>query len=302
MPDPIYPIRQNDTGQITAVLRDELGNALLIQGGSVLFEMALLEGGPLVVNAAAVIDDDGSAPLRGHAHYDWAPADTDTPGLYLAAFRATLAGEIQTFPNATYILVRITPDFPVTADPVVSFASNIELEDRLGIQLSPSEHERALRLLVRATGLVRRQARQHISAVTGDTFVTSGVWDERLRLPERPVSSVTSVELDGVVLVADVDYTLQGDELVRWSGWGGPTATVEVVYDHGYDVIPDEIKQVSLELVTRVWVNPGSVQSETSGAQTVAYANSGLGMLLTEEEKQTIAQMIGRKLGTVTLR
>jgi hypothetical protein len=300
-------VRQNDTASdLHAVLRDADGAAVDIQGiagSAIKFRMGPLEGGTLIVSDQNSVNDqvgDGSDGSKGRVHYSWVPADTDTDGLYLGTFRVTFAGaEVQSFPNGGFVLVRLTLDLPHPA--VAPFTTTLDLEDRLGLVLTSDEHQRGQRLLLRATELIRRQARQHISLVTGDVLLTSGSWGDRLRLPERPVVSVALVEVDGVTVPA-TDYHLEGDELVRLTAWGGPQAAVEVTYTHGYAEIPGEIQQVALECVTRIWVNPGSVQSETSGAQTVGYAHAGLGMLLTVEEKQTLAQLVGRKMGSVQMR
>jgi hypothetical protein len=79
-----------------------------LTGGAVRFHMRRADGGPVVVDAAAVLesvgDDDDSAVLR----YDWAVGDTLTPGLYDAEFEVTVAAKVISCPNDGYIAVTVT--------------------------------------------------------------------------------------------------------------------------------------------------------------------------------------------------
>lgn len=81
-----------------------------------------------------------------------------------------------------------------------------------------------------------------------------------LRLSRRPVTSVTSVTVDGSLIdAADYEisggsnlYRLSGDELSEWA-----SGKITVVYDAGYDPAPDDLKLAASKLVT-------SVNSETA--------------------------------------
>lgn len=170
------------------------------------------------------------------------------------------------------------------------------------------EQSRADKLLTQASGLIQAEARQRIELVTGDTLTVPGRTDARLRLPERPIVSVSSVTLDGETVITGVDpanYFQTADYLVRLSGWGLPDQALQVVYTHGYAVIPDEIKAVCCEQVVRAWVNPGNVLRESYGSDLVMYG-AGMtiptGLLLTPEEQRVIHYVLRRPAASVSLR
>lgn len=91
---------------VTATLR-AAGAAVNLTGGAVKFIMRSKGGGTVKVNAACVL----VTPASGIVRYDWALADTDTPGLYDAEFQFTDAGGLrQTFPNDGHLEVLVQPD------------------------------------------------------------------------------------------------------------------------------------------------------------------------------------------------
>jgi len=82
--------------------------------------MTPIAGGDPKVTEDADVDQngDGTDGTRGYVSYQWAADDTDTAGLFLSVWRVTFSGgEIQSYPNGGYVLVRITPaEFPTSAD------------------------------------------------------------------------------------------------------------------------------------------------------------------------------------------
>jgi hypothetical protein len=202
---------------------------------------------------------------------------------------------------------------------VAQFATAAELGDRLGLTLTNAEITRANALLTLASGLIQDGTKQTISLVTGEVFTRKGDYPNRIRLPQRPVVSVASVTLDGVALVAGTDFYLDGDELVRMnalpqasfglpnSGWGYPWKDIVVTYTHGYATIaiPTLVKTVCMEMVTRVWVNPGSVIQEAVAGTQVTYAPYSApprGLLLTKAEKAELNELLRRRAGSIGLR
>lgn len=112
-----------------------------------------------------------------------------------------------------------------------------DLSDLVGESISAAIETMLLEL---ATASVQAAAGQRIVAVTGDTVELLGTSDEWLRLPERPVTGVTAVTIDGDVVT---NYALRKDSLYRSYGWRGASlewgsgdlpTVVEVTYDHGY--------------------------------------------------------------------
>lgn len=105
MPQPDYTIRQNDSGEaITAILKDAAGDAVDLTDATLVFQLARIAGGGLVVEADAEFSGDGS---DGGVSYTWQAEDTAAAGWYLASWRVTLDGVIQTYPLGTYTLVQI---------------------------------------------------------------------------------------------------------------------------------------------------------------------------------------------------
>jgi hypothetical protein len=312
-----FVLRQNDTASvITGVLRDQNDDPVDIASATIKFRMTPADGGDPKVDATAANDQngDGSDGSKGNVSYEWQAADTDTPGYYLADWTVTYSGgKIQAFPNATHILVQVTADEPVAE--TTRFANSADLQDWLGVELTAAEHVRAAKLLADATGLVQKAARQTISRVTNDELTRPGAYADRIRLPERPVVSVSEVELDGVTLVADDEWYLDGDELVRtgvWApsedrfatfggGWGDPSQVLVVTYTHGFDPIPETVKAICLQAVARVWTNPAMVQQENYGPMQTMYL-PGQGLLLTDHEIQAVRQAVGRTAASTVLR
>lgn len=115
MPEPNFYVKQGDTASvISATLTDDDDSPVNIQSANIHYSMAPIEGGIPTITLGTAINDqvgDGSDGSRGDVHYPWVPPDTDTPGLYIAEWQVTYAsGDIQTFPNGYYSLVRITPE------------------------------------------------------------------------------------------------------------------------------------------------------------------------------------------------
>jgi len=130
-------------------------------------------------------------------------------------------------------------------------------------------------LLNTASGVVRGVVGQELSAVEDDVLAimgTSSVW---LTLPERPVTEVTGVEVDGEAVT---DYKRFGARLWRAGGWrtcpSEPTA-VEVTYSHGWtagDWRLETARSMVLTLAANKLKNPASVESEAIDDYRVRYA------------------------------
>jgi hypothetical protein len=107
----MFLIKQNDTLPVfEALLKTQVEDQdpvpVDLTGASVVFKMQPSDGGPLKVNAPAVILD----ALTGNVEYQWIPADTDTVGSYLAEFEVTfLSGKLLSFPTVGYLTVQVVP-------------------------------------------------------------------------------------------------------------------------------------------------------------------------------------------------
>ena len=208
---------------------------------------------------------------------------------------------------------------------MAQFATHDDLATRLGLIFSQAEQTRADALLTSASALIQDEAKQVIALVTNDVWETPGTTDEVIRLPERPVVSVASVTLDGQPLVQGTDWYLDGDSIRRipvvttvltgglideaftfplGTGFGWPAQTLAITYTHGYATIPGTVKEICLEAVVRVWVNPGSVAREAVGNTLTVYDNnrfSPSGMLLTDDEKKALRRFFGRTAKSIQI-
>lgn len=212
-----------------------------------------------------------------------------------------------------------TPIQNIAATVVASFATAADLAERLGLTLTDDEETRATALLARASGLICDEAKQDIVLVEDDTLTRQGTTDERILLPERPVVSVASVTLDGGALTEGGAWYLDGNEIVRkgWTlmlggelygcrGFGWESQELVIVYTHGYDddEIPPLLKEIAVEMVVRVWVNPGSVIQESiagEGATYAPYSAPPRGLLVTAAEASQLRRMFGRKARSINI-
>lgn len=201
--------------------------------------------------------------------------------------------------------------------PLTPFATHTDLEARLGVSLSPAEQTRADTLLADASDLVRLAAKQQISEVADDVLTRRGLYGDRLRLPQRPVTSVDSITYQFVetlapeapLLLETDEYYLEGNDLVRYAqgSWFGPEYQLVITYTHGYSSPPILAKTTAIEAVVRVWVNPGSVISEMHGSESFTYsggASNPAGLALTEDECYTLEREYssGGRSGSIGLR
>lgn len=159
--------------------------------------------------------------------------------------------------------------------------------------------ERAMLALETATGWVQDHTGQRLTPVTGDTVTLTAGWPtQELELPERPVTSVTSVTVSGVTYSAASDFTLYQNTLQtgwydagrrgRWSYW---PQFVTVVYSHGYSTCPQGIRGVILSAAARIIGNPeGHGASSIGGMSFGGAASSGS---LSDAEKVSLRNYRG---------
>lgn len=128
-----------------------------------------------------------------------------------------------------------------------------------------------------ATAAIRNYTNQKISEVVDDTITIDGHGRKEIYLPEIPVQSVTSVTENGISLVETVDFVLgQFGILHRLNGyvWLEGFNNIEIVYTHGYSVIPEAIKQVAIRSAARAY-QAGLRARETEGVPGVAALKLG---------------------------
>lgn len=156
-------------------------------------------------------------------------------------------------------------------------AAATDLQDR-GIDTSNTAAIEAF--LAAASAAVRHAAGSPISEVTSTVTIPAATknW---LRLPGGPVTEVTSVEIDGVVVG---DWELIGERLWRPAGWAEDDlpAVVTVTYTQGFDDVPADIVDLVCSLVglalsrkSESYASRGDVESEGIDDYRVSYASGG---------------------------
>lgn len=186
---------------------------------------------------------------------------------------------------------------------MAQFATAADLAELLGETFDATRTAQANAALELASATIQGWTRQTIELVAGDTVTLRGTWDEELVLPQRPVVAVTAVSVDGTALTAD-DWRLWGSSLVRvgYGNWAGPDVAVAVTYSHGWAVIPDVIRAVTMQIAVRLMANPGLVQAESIGTYSVTYGSeAGGGGALTIDE-QALLGPFRRRTATVPIR
>ena len=158
------------------------------------------------------------------------------------------------------------PDAPAPFATPAELASYLQRSAFTGDELT-----RAELLLDLASAAMRVYTGRTLSAVVGDTVVLDGTYSALLRLPNYPVTTLTSITAEGI-LVPSTDYLLYADAgMVRrttgW-GWGWTYGGVTVVYSHGYAEGSAEmltLKGICLGLASATLGNPDNLKSEQIG-------------------------------------
>lgn len=152
-------------------------------------------------------------------------------------------------------------------------------------------------LVAQASAIIRNYCRQTFDLVADDEVDLRGTNSSRLKLPERPVVSVSVVEINGVAvstyrLVRDTlirtgPSATQFDATVPGGSWGGPSYTVTVTYTHGFTTGTDQmatLKGVCLQVAARAASNPQHLHNFASDGTSLGFDTAGpLGLTAAEQ-------------------
>lgn len=164
-------------------------------------------------------------------------------------------------------------------------------------------------LLETATGVVQGITLQRIVQATS-TVQVMGVTDSWLDLPERPVTAVSGVELDGAVVTVGTDpdeYKRVGSRLWRGNGWAmyvDTPSVVEVVYTHGYAAGAQDLqyaRQIVLMLAAQGYSNPTGVTGFSIDDYREQYAQSVSAGAVPDDVRRELRRRYGRRGGLVRL-
>lgn len=154
------------------------------------------------------------------------------------------------------------------------------------------DEERAGLFLRIASGEVRGYTGQLFDYVEDDTAILNGRGTKVLLLPELPVLAVTELlEAYATGDEAAIDGPLADKPVWEWDEDGiieridggvfrRRRRWYRVIYDHGYETVPDEVKSVVLRAAGRAFENPEGIRQETLGrySYTLAGEQAGIGL------------------------
>jgi hypothetical protein len=145
----------------------------------------------------------------------------------------------------------------------------------LAVKVGKSADDPKLLFALRAASRrFRGQVGHPVILVTGDEVVLDGTGRESVLLPVWPTTAVTSVVLDGTELAEGSDYSWSDAGILRRADcgrWPDRLRCLQVVYDHGWADIPEDIQEVVLERAEATFTIPVGVQSKAVGGQSVTF-------------------------------
>jgi hypothetical protein len=163
--------------------------------------------------------------------------------------------------------------------------------------------------LASASAMIRGWTRQTISRVVDDTVSLRAPagYERELVLPQRPVQSVSRVEINGVPLV---DWVLSSDRLLRYCGWRylpgrAPyldPGLVTVTYTHGWAEVPEDVRAVCLDIASMTITNPSGLRTVQIDDYSRTFAAETIGSGTLSEAHKSILSDYRRRVGTVGLR
>ena len=135
----------------------------------------------------------------------------------------------------------------------MGFCSVSDVSTFLGKTLLVTDAQ-ALQAIAEATAVIQNYCNQALLQVSTDVILLDGTGSTKLFLPELPVATITSVEVDSVSLVA-TDYSLaENGVLWRLYGvWPVGARNIEVTFDHGYASVPEDLKGVCYRSAARLY-------------------------------------------------
>ncbi|MDX3661322.1 mobile element protein [Streptomyces sp. ID05-26A] len=160
---------------------------------------------------------------------------------------------------------------PAPADPEL-LADPQELATRTG---RAADNTELLERLRSASRKMRGDLRHPVRLVENDVIVLDGTGTSTLLLPVAPVTTVTSVKVNGSA-VTDYEWSADGI-LERAAGWPYKLRAVEVVCTHGYawEVLPRDIQDAVLDRAETGLNVTAGLRSMTVGGESVAFFEGG---------------------------
>lgn len=153
----------------------------------------------------------------------------------------------------------------------------------------------------RASARVRAYVDQDITAGSSVLVARAPV----ILLPQRPVVGVSLVKEDGVELEEKHDWVLRVGGVLEVPNQSG---NLEIHYTHGFDPVPDQVKEVVCSIAARLaTVSPdvaAGVIQETAGSESVSFGFDSYNAIaeLSTGEKRMLDRLFPKRPGVVVSR
>ena len=236
----------------------------------------------------------GTATDVGVGAYTFALSATvrNTLGAYTARWSYAIAGQSYTATTA----FEIVSDYLFEIADLRAHDYALEDADRYPSEMIRAARDAAHQRIENAAqvGFVK-----HVRRVT-----LSGNDRTNLSLPDTKVSEVEEVWLDGVELDLDDVDILDSGLLVLDTGWPTGNGNIEVRYTHGYESVPDPVRQAAMTLATEYLVTSSlparaTAQSTDLGEFRITVANVDAGRDTGIPEVDAVIARFGARRPTI---
>lgn len=172
---------------------------------------------------------------------------------------------------------------------------------------------KATRLVEIGTAIVQQAAGrppQRLIEVIDDNATLLGTTGQWLDLPQRPVTEVTSVAIEGDAVAAGRgpnDYRLFGSRLWRAGGWAVTAyvpSDVDLVYSHGYAEGDQGLELAAgavLSIITGAYGNPAGMKAESIDDYSVTWTALAGQLEASKYLKAALRSQYGRGAGIVRI-
>jgi hypothetical protein len=156
-----------------------------------------------------------------------------------------------------------------------------------------------------ACDICRLIADQTFNAVTDETILLDGTGTDVLTLPERPVSAISAISVEGTALAStEFKFNSATGDVYRVASatdyekpnrlvWTWGRRNVSVTYSHGYAAadLPRDVRIAALGIAARILLRleQGGAVQESLGQYAVRYGNEGITTAATTEDERILS-------------
>lgn len=145
-----------------------------------------------------------------------------------------------------------------------------ELEAFMGRTFTDDEETQASALIESVSSVIESETGVAFSVTQDEEVRMQADGYGIIEFSARPISSVAVYDVNSVDVL----------EYATWDGLGAvyglqPNQVVDIVYTHGYQLVPGDIKAVCYGVCSRIMYNPAGLRQETVGAISVTYPGIG---------------------------